>query len=69
MGWIRHKLDQVAVRRFWDENPTWLRPRHTQAEIASAFAEHPVWQRVSEALRQELSGRLASAKDHFNSFI
>ncbi len=68
MGWIRRKLDQAAVRRFYEQNPAWSRPRLTQREIASAFAEHPVWQRVSEDLRRELSVRLASANDHFTSF-
>ncbi len=68
MGSIRRKLDQAAVRRFYEQNPAWPRPRLTQQEIASAFAEHPVWQRVSEDLRRELSVRLASANDHFESF-
>ena len=68
MGWIRRIFDQAAVRRLYAQNPSWLRPRHTQREIESAFAEHPGWQHVSETLRHELAGRLASAKDHFNSF-
>jgi hypothetical protein len=66
--WFRSKLDQIAVRRFYNSNPKWFCGRHGERDIATALATHPIWERVSIDLRVELSNRLASAKDHFTSF-
>ncbi len=66
-GTIKRILAATAVRKFYKENPGWGNAR-TRSEIGSFFARHPVWQHVSADLREELSGRLASASDHFKSF-